>query len=423
MKEFDEIDYFTDKSLPGNTNPYFEHLRSQGPAARLPKRGVVAITAYDEGVAIFRNEERFSSFNAAYGPHPLPFTPEGEDITDQVEAHRGASPIFRMISTFDPPDHTKLRFLLQGLITPNRIRENEDFMWRLADTLIDEFINDESVEFVSQFALPFATLVITDLLGVPEEDHKTFRDLFSARGLRTGSLEGPSRPEDNPLPKIESYFVRYIEDRRKTPRKDVLNDLAFSKYPDGSLPPAAEVAALSAFLFAAGQEATVRVAAAMLQILGEDPELQQRLRTDRTPIPNFVEETLRMEAAVKTGFRLAKVRATVGDVEMAPGTTAMMCISAMNRDPRKFENPDSFQPDRKNARDHLAFGRGVHSCIGAPLARAELKVTLVRLFDRTTNIGIDETKHGSAGRRTYHYAPSYQVHGLTELHLKLNPKS
>jgi cytochrome P450 len=423
MKAFEEIDYFTDRSLAGNSNTYFEQLRAQGPAVRLPNRAVIAVTGYEEGLATLRNEERFSSFNAAYGPHPLPFEPEGEDITEQIEAHRGAAPIFRMISTFDPPDHTKLRFLLQGLITPNRIKANEEFMWRLADELIDEFYHGDSFEIISQFALAFATLVIADLLGVPEEDHQAFRTLFSARKLGVGSLEGPGRPEDNPLPKIEGHFVRYIEDRRANPRKDVLTDLAFSKYPDGSLPAAAEVASLAAFLFAAGQEATVRFAASMLLILGEDLELQQRLRADRSLIPNFIEEALRLESAVKTGFRLTKVRAKVGDEDMAPGTTVMLCLTAMNRDPKRFENPNAFQPERKNARDHLAFGRGVHSCIGAPLARAELRVTLERLFDRTADIRIDETQHGPAGSRTFHYAESYQVHGPTELHLNFSPKS
>ena len=423
MKELDEIDFFTDTTLPGNTNPYFEKLRARGPATRLPKREVIAVTGYEEGLAVLRNEERFSSFNAAYGPHPLPFTPEGEDITDQIEANRGAAATFRMISTFDPPNHTRLRFLLQGLITPNRIKANEEFMWRLADELIDEFIDNGSFEIVSQFALPFATLVIADLLGVPKEDHPTFRALFSARKLGVGSLDGPGRPEDNPLPKIEGHFVRYVEDRRANPRKDVLTDLAFSKYPDGSLPDIADVASLSAFLFAAGQEATVRVATSMLMILCEDQELQQRLRADRSLIPNFIEETLRLESAVKTAFRLAKVRAEVGDEEAAPGATVMLCLSAMNRDPRRFEDPYAFQPERKNARDHVAFGRGVHSCIGAPLARAELRVTLERLFDRTAELHIDETQHGPKGARRLHYAPSYQVHGPTELHFSFTPKS
>jgi cytochrome P450 len=421
MKRFEEVDYFSDRSLPDDPHSYFEYLRSQGPAACLSQRGVVAITGYNEGTAIFRDEERFSSYNAAYGPNPLPFTPEGDDITDLIESHRGGNVIFRMISTFDPPDHTRLKALLKGLFSPKRLIETEKSMWRLADGLIDEFIDNGTVEIVSQFALPFATLVIADLLGVPEQDHKAFRKIFSASGMRTGSLEGVPPPEDNPMPKIEGHFIGYIEDRRSNPRKDVLTELALSKYPDGSLPPAKEVASLSAFLFAAGQEATVRVAAAMLHFLAEDRALQEKLRAERSLIPKFAEETLRMESAVKSGFRLAKVRAEVGGVELQPGTPVMMCIAAMNRDPRKFEDPNLFKLDRKNARDHVAFGRGIHSCIGAPLARTELKVALERLFDRMADIRIDEARHGPVDNRSYRYAPSYIVRGLTELHIAFTP--
>jgi cytochrome P450 len=421
MKRFEDLDYFSDRSLPDEPHPYFEFLRSQGPLARLPQRGVVAVTGYDEGLTIFRNEERFSSYIAAYGANPLPFKPTGDDITDQIETHRDGNIIFRMISTFDPPDHTRLRMLLKGLFSPKRLIENEKFMIGLADRLIDEFIDDGSFEIVSQFALPFATLVIANLLGVPDADREAFREIFSASGMRTGSIEGPPAQADNPMPKIEGHFIGYIEDRRANPREDVLSELANTRYPDGSLPPVKDVAALSAFLFAAGQEATVRVAAAMLHILAEDQALQAKLRDDRKLVPNFAEETLRLESAVKSGFRLTKVTATIGETDLAAGTPVMMCIAAMNRDPRKFEDPNAFRLDRKNARDHLAFGRGIHSCIGAPLARAELKATVERLFDRMAEIRIDDTQHGPAGSRTYRYAPSYIVRGLSELHLAFTP--
>jgi cytochrome P450 len=309
-----------------------------------------------------------------------------------------------------------------GLITPKRLKENEDFMWRLADRLIDEFIKDGSMEIFSQFAQPYATLVIADLLGVPEEDHKEFRKAFQGQG-GTGAIDKPpATDEDFPLYLIADRFFPYIEERRRNPRKDVLTDLARVKYPDGSLPPTRDVVDLSTFLFGAGQETTVRVIGSMLRILGDDPALQKRLRAERSLIPNFVEEALRMEGAVKSGFRLARVRAKIGDVEMEPGTPLMMCIGGMNRDPHKFENPNEFQVNRQNARDHMSFGRGIHSCIGAPLARAELKVTLERLFDRTADIRIDEAKHGSPGNRNYQYAASYIMRGLTELHLTFTPK-
>lgn len=422
MKNFESVDYFTDESLIPDPHSYYDYLRSKGPSVLLPQRGVVAVTGYEEGLDVFLDNGRFSSFNSSYGAHPLPFVPEGDDITDQIEASRGNDPYFTTLSSLDPPAHTRLRSLLMGLFTPKRLQENEEFMWQLADRLIDEFIAEGRVELISRFAQPFATLIIAELLGVPEEDHQAVRKVFEEQG-EVSSIEGVQLGMESPLASIAGYFTRYIEDRRRNPRKDVMTALALAKYPDGSLPPAQDAVFLATFLFAAGQETTVRVIGAMLRFLGEDAALQKRMRADRTLIPNFAEETLRMESAVKSNFRIAKVRAQIGDVEVKPGTPVMLCIGGMNRDPRKFESPNEFQPDRKNARDQLAFGRGIHSCVGAPLARAELRVTMERLLDRMSDIRIDDTRHGPAGSRSYRYAPSFLLRGLKELYLSFTQVS
>ncbi len=176
---------------------------------------------------------------------------------------------------------------------------------------------------------------------------------------------------------------------------------------------------VAANLFAAGQETTVRLLGTSLHLIGDDPELQQRLRDHRELIPNFVEEALRFEAPVKGDFRLARRNTTVGGVHIPAGATLMVVNGAANLDPRHFEKPSEFQVDRANAREHLAFGRGVHSCPGGSLARLETRVSIERLLDRTTNIGISESHHGPRGSRRYQYMPTYILRGLTQLHLKL----
>jgi cytochrome P450 len=137
-------------------------------------------------------------------------------------------------------------------------------------------------------------------------------------------------------------------------------------------------------------------------------------------LPNFIEECLRIESPVKGDFRLSRVPTTVGDQQLGAGCTLMVINGAANRDPRRFEDPDTFDPERKNARQHLAFGRGIHSCPGAPLARAETRVGLERLLDRTTDIRISEAHHGPAGERRYSYIPTYILRGLIELHLEFD---
>ena len=155
---------------------------------------------------------------------------------------------------------------------------------------------------------------------------------------------------------------------------------------------------IAANLFAAGQETTVRLLGAALQLIGERPDLQQLLRDERDRIPNFVEETLRFESPVKGDFRLSRVPTTVGGVDIPAGTTVMVLNGAANRDPRHFDDPDEFDVDRTNARQHLAFGHGVHTCPGAPLARAEARVSIERLLDRMADITDLRGRARPAGR-------------------------
>jgi len=164
----------------------------------------------------------------------------------------------------------------------------------------------------------------------------------------------------------------------------------------------------------------VRLLGTALKMIGDRPDIQRRLREDRSLLPNFIEECLRIESPVKGDFRLARAAKTIGDQTIEPGSTVMVINGAANRDPRRFENPDTFDPERKNARQHLAFGRGIHSCPGAPLARAETRVALERLLDRTTDIRISEAHHGPPGNRRYQYIPTYILRGLTELHLEFD---
>ena len=161
-----------------------------------------------------------------------------------------------------------------------------------------------------------------------------------------------------------------------------MTGMATATFPDGSIPEAIDVARIAANLFAAGQETTVRLFGTALQRIGEDQALQQLLREHRELIPNFVEECLRIESPVKGDFRLARVTTELGGVTIPAGTTVMVVNGAANRDPRRFDHPTDFDVERANARQHLAFGHGAHTCPGAPLARAEARITIERLLDR-----------------------------------------
>lgn len=425
MPDFDNVDYFTDPSLVPDPHPYFDHLRARCPVTQEPTYGVYAVTGYEEATEVLRDADLFSSAIAVGGPFPpLPFAIEGDDITELIEQHRSQLPMYEHMVTMDPPQHTYARSLLNRLLTPARLKENEDFMWRLADRQIDEFLAAGRTEFLAAYAKPFSLLVVADMLGVPEEDHQQFRIVLGAErpGSRVGALDNEI-VASNPLEWLDDKFVQYISDRRENPRDDVLTSLAQAKYPDGSTPEVIDVVRSATFLFAAGQETTAKLLGAAVRILGDHPEVQRALREDRTLIPAFIEETLRMDSPVKSGFRLAKRATTVGEVDIPVGATVMFCPGAANRDPRRFENPHEFRLDRKNFREHMAFGRGVHSCPGGPLARVEGRVSLERILDRMLDIRIDEERHGPAGQRDYRYEPTFILRGLSDLHITFTPNS
>lgn len=419
-KNFDAIDFFRDDELLRDPYAYFDALRSEGPVRREPHHGVVMITGYDEAVDVYNDTERFSSCLSVTGPFPgFPVPLEGDDVSELIAKHRDELPMSDQLPTMDPPMHTDHRAILMRLITPKRLKENEDFMGRLADRQLGSALGRGECEFIGELAGPFTLLVIADLLGVPESDHVAFSDAL-LRGPHGGGVGGTSEETlaKSPLEYLYEKFTEYIEDRRLTPRGDVLTGLAEARFPDGSTPDVLDAVRVAANLFAAGQETTVRLLGAALLLIAEQPDLQRRLRADRSLLPNFIEETLRVESPVRGDFRLSKVPVTIGGVDLPAGTTVMLLNAAGNRDPRRFDDPARLDIERPNARHHLSFGRGVHTCPGAPLARSETRILIERLFDRTTDIRISEREHGPAGARRYEYIPTFILRGLTRLHLE-----
>ncbi len=419
--DYDAIDFFRARDLYQNPYAYYEYLREHGPVWREPHRGVVMVTGFEEAIAVYNAPETFSSCNAVAGvaaKFPVPL--EGDDVSAIIDQYRDTLPFSDQMPTFDPPKHTAHRALLMRLITPKRLKENEEFMWRLADRQIDEFLTRGECEFVHDYAGPFTLLVIADLLGVPEADHETFREELQG-DQRPVQSRGGGKMAHKPLEFLYERFAAYIEERRREPRNDVMTSLATATFPDGTLPEVHDIMLIASNLFAAGQETTARLLSTGLQLIAERPELQQQLRDDRGLIPAFIEECLRLESPIQSDFRLSRVPATVGGVELPAGTTVMVFNGAANRDPRQFDHPEEFRLDRVNGRQHLGFGFGIHTCAGSPLARAEAVVSFERLLERMADIRISEVAHGPADARRYEYTPIYMLRGLEELHVQFTP--
>ena len=434
---YETADFYADIALIDDPHAYFDFLRAHGPVVRLPHRNVVAVIGYEETVQVMLDTEHFSSINAVTGPLPgLPFEARGDDISTELEAARPKIAFADQVVTEAGDRHTHLRSILAPLFTPSRMKALEPQLRDTADGLIDEFIADRHVNLVSQYGGPYATLVIADLLAIPEKIRRRFRILLEdAIPVPIGAT-----PEDmmkNPLVGVGKDIFKLIAMRRllahpalRFARRllgvaaaggDVLTEVALARFPDGTKPTLIDVTGLGAFLFGAGQDTTNRLLANAFKVIATRPDIQAELRADPKRIGPFIEEVLRYDGSVKSGGRMCCKTTTIGGVEIKAGTTILLSHMAANRDPRRFEDPAAFNMDRPRAKEHLAFGRGAHTCVGALLARKEVSISIERLLARLGNIRLSEAHHGPEGARRFDYEPTFVLRALHSLHLEFDP--
>ncbi len=378
------------------------------------------ITGFDEVLQVYNDAATFSSCNTVAGPFvKFPVELEGDDISAIIELHRDSLPFSDQLPSFDPPKHTAHRALLLRLITPKRLKENEEFMWQLADRQIDEFVARGECEFVHDYANPFTLLVIADLLGVPESDHETFRrqlqgdeppDQAAWRRRRWRTSRWSSSTSGSPSTSKSSGANRAPTSCRASPPRP---------FPTARSPTSTTSRSIAANLFSAGGETTARLLGSAIQRLAEEPELQQLLRAERHRIPDFIEEMLRLESPIQGEFRLARVSTNVGGVDLPAGTTVMVHNGAANRDPRHFEAPErvASRPPRRPPPPRLRV-RDPHVCRCTARPGRGARQPRTSSSTALTDIRISEREHGPAGARRYEYSPIYMLRGHERLHLE-----
>jgi cytochrome P450 len=414
-----ERDYYTDQSLLVDPYEYFRQMYAKGPVTLMGDSGVLLITGFEEAIEVLRNNKDFSSLITTSGTGgPPPFEPAGTDVSEQIDAARAHLGELDLLVTYDDRPHTDMRFIAGKLFTPTRLKSTHDFMYEFADELVLQAVRKGGCEIVNEIATPFVTMVIAELLGVPPEDRDKFRAVIDA-APPPGNMGQDEEAQMSPLAYMAVFFYEYINDRRENPRDDVLTQLALATYPDGTLPDLIEMVKLAGFLFGAGQDTSAKLLSNAMRHIVEVPGLQAQLRADYSLIPAFLEEVLRLEGSTKVTFRIARRDTCIGAIKVPAGTRLMLSLAAANRDPRRWDNPEEFRLDRPKIKEHLAFGRGVHTCAGAPLARVEVKAILERFFEHTTRISLSEEKHGAPGKRHLDYEPSFIIRGLANLHIDL----
>lgn len=409
--------------------PIFSDLRSGGGVAWVESLGAWMITRYDDVRAILRDTERFSSLfptgPAAGGEAlmngimQLMQEPDMQAVLGSTTMQRGRAAV---LLNADPPEHRRQRRLVNPAFRPDRIRGMESAIRATTERLLDDVCRDlretGTTEIVSRFAVGLPMTIIALALGVPDDDLATFKrwsdDLVMPVGNHDPSTE-QVRGFVLSTKAFNEYFLARIEERRAHPTDDIVSDIANAEIDGEELSDDEQLGMLTQFLVA-GNETTTKLITNTIRYLAEDPELQARVRADRSLVETLVEEMLRIEAPVGGLFRQAKVDVEVNGTTIPAGDHMWLLFASANRDECKFVDPDRVDLDRTNVKEHLAFGNGEHFCPGAGLARTEARIAVDLLLDRLDEIAL-------APGNDFEFEDSFVLRGLKRLAITARPRS
>ena len=342
------------------TFSWFEEMREHNPVFKDERTRLWQVFRYEDVLAILTDYSRFSS--QAYE-----FT--GGFLKNSLIAK-------------DPPDHRKLRNLVNQAFTPKAVAHLSDRITQITQELLDEVRLQGKMDIVSDIAFPLPAKVIAELLGVPPEDWNIFQ-----RWARVdGSDPASSRQESGHSMQAEmfTYFSDLLEERRRAPREDLISSLSVAEV-DGERLSEPELLSFCTLLLAAGQETTKNLITNAIVCLTDYRESMERLINEPALIPAAIEEILRFFPPVWFLFRQTKTDVELAGLHIPANQVVLAWTASANRDPARFPDPDRFDIKREPNR-HLAFGHGIHFCVGAPLARLEAKIALPMMLQQLKNL-------------------------------------
>ncbi len=390
---------------------FYQVLREQAPVYLLPGTNIYMISRLDDIRQAAKDTETFSS-DFRYllqGPEPTPAAAQiYEDGYEQVDT----------LLTMDPPQHKVYRSLINKVFSAKRVEKMQAYMEQIVDELIDGMLEKGECEFVRDFATPLPVYVIADQLGVPRDDLRKIKAWSDAFASRLGGMVTPDEEIENAklIVEYQQYMVRVIENRRATPRDDMISDLANTTIEDGRLMTLEELLSMIQQLLVAGNETTTSaITGGMLSLIQLSDQLQLLL-DDPAMINNAVEEILRLETPSAGLWRVVTRDTEIRGTAIPKDSLLMLRYAAGNRDEAVFERPEAMDVCRANADDHLAFGQGTHFCPGAMLARKEMQVAFRKLLQRLANIQL------VPGKNDLTHWPNVVLRGLKSLHISYEPR-
>ena len=369
-----------------NADPYpvYAEMRSAAPVHRveLPDgRGMWLVTRYEDVAAIFRDERFVKDWRNAMTPEQLAEVPPIPDVM---------KPLSRNMLDTDPPDHERLRSLVSKAFTPRLIEKIRPRVQAIADALLDAVQDKGEMDLIDDYAFPLPITVIAELLGVSSEDRNKFREWSNAAVSGDTTQE---YVEKILLPHMEAftgYLRALFDEKRENPRDDLISALVQAEEAGDKLSED-ELLAMVFLLLIAGHETTVNLIGNGMLALLTHPDQLQRLREDPALIKPAIEELLRYDGPVETSTeRFAREDVTIGDTVIPRGEMVLVVIASADHDPERFEDPDALDITRSDNK-HLAFGKGIHFCLGAPLARMEGQIAINTLLRRMPDLRLKDS--------------------------------
>lgn len=383
-----------------NPFPVYEMFRKNQPVAYMEPLQLWSVFTYDHVKTVLTDHARFSS-------RPNMTVKSSQQLEQQPEG-------FSLITT-DPPKHTDLRVLVNRAFTPKAVAALEPRIGEIANELLDRKAGTGELDLIRDFAYPLPVIVIAELLGVPAADRDRFKEWSDEIVAGADAIIGGGRNASDQAHKdMNDYFQHIIEQRRKKPQDDLISLLLAAEEGSSHLSEA-DILSFCRLLLVAGNETTTNLIGNAVLAFLDHPAEWDKLLAQPDMLPGAIEEVLRFRSPVQAMFRIAKEDARIGDQTIPQGTRVVAWIGSANRDEAKFDDPARFDIARE-ANPHLAFGQGIHFCLGAPLARLEAKVALTAVRNRLPELARRNAEPLEPAR-------GFIVHGVKSLPLHFAVRS